>query len=468
MKNKIQHIALLLLFSVTSNLIIAQAKPHYQLPPYEKFKLSNGLMVYIMEKHEVPVISMEFVLPAAAINDGDKAGLASLTVSCLKCGTKNYTKKEIEQQFDFLGASLNLYSETETAGVGTKFAAKDQDKVLPLVKEILVNPVFSEEEFNKEKKRTLLSLDQAKESPGWVISSYWKKFYYGNNVYGNVVRGTVSSVNSLTAEDAKKFYKTYYRPEGSALAVVGDFNSSQMKAVLTTLFADWKSSGSSPVSQAQTVAAPASSRVLLVNKNDAHETTFMIGSAGVSRHSADYIPLEVVNTFFGGKFTSWLNSELRIKSGLTYGAGSHFEYHRDNGSFLISTHTANKTTKPAIDKALEVINRLHSQTIDEETLTSAKNYMIGMLPPDYQSTNQLAVLLTNMFWYGYNESYINNFESNVKGVTVEKAKEVIAKYFPKDKLQFVLIGKSADIKKIAEKYGPVREVQIKDDIGKGF
>src|SRR5215210_7959367 len=164
MKNQIKHIALALLFCVTINVVEAQTKPQYRLPRYEKFKLPNGLTVYLMEKHEVPVISMEIVLPAGAVDDGDKAGLASLTANCLKCGTKSYTKNQIEQQFDFVGATLYLYCQGEIAGLAAKFAAKDEEKIFPLVKEMLVNPIFSEEEFTKEKKRTLVSLDQAKES----------------------------------------------------------------------------------------------------------------------------------------------------------------------------------------------------------------------------------------------------------------------------------------------------------------
>jgi predicted Zn-dependent peptidase len=115
-----------------------------------------------------------------------------------------------------------------------------------------------------------------------------------------------------------------------------------------------------------------------------------------------------------------------------------------------------------------VINQLQTQPLDDTTLTSAKNYMIGLFPPRFQSDEQLAGLLTSMFWYGYDESYINNFEANVNAVTITKAEDIVKKYFPKDNLQFVLIGKSSDIKTIASKYGAVTEVQIKDDIGKGF
>jgi zinc protease len=470
MQKKFQTIIfLLLIISLLPGINKAQTKTGYKLPHYEKFKLSNGLTIYLMEKHDVPVMSVAAIIPAGAVYDGNKAGLASLTATCLRCGTKSYTKNQIEQQFDFAGASLDINGTTEFASLNAKFAVKDQEKILPVVKELLVNPVFPEEEINKEKKRKLVNLDQAKESPGSVIDLYWNKFFYGDYVYGNVVSGTISSVSSLTADDLKAFYKSYYNPNGSAIAVAGDFKVKEMKTILTRLFADWKKSvtGSNNLST-QSFNASANSRVLLVNKDDARETTLLIGGPGIARNNPDYLAIAVINTFFGGRFTSWINDELRIKSGLTYGAFSHFDFKRNNGTFFISTHTANETTEPAIDKALEVLNRLHNQALDSQTLISAKNYMIGLFPPRYQTTDQLAGLLAGMFWYNYDESYINNFVANVNAVDLKKAKEIIEKYFPRDKLQFVLIGKSSDIKKMAQKLGPVTEVQIKDDIGKGF
>jgi predicted Zn-dependent peptidase len=130
------------------------------------------------------------------------------------------------------------------------------------------------------------------------------------------------------------------------------------------------------------------------------------------------------------------------------------------GSFAISTFTATETTEAAIDKALEVLNKLHAQGVTEESLTSAKNYVKGQFPPDFETSRQLASLMTQMHWYGFNESFINNFQANVDGLTLEKARQIIQTYFPKDKLQFILVGKSEEIKKLAEKYGPVTEVQI--------
>jgi predicted Zn-dependent peptidase len=441
----------------------------YKLPPYEKLKLKNGLTVYLMEQHEVPIISVSVILPAGAIYDGEKSGLASLTATALKHGTKNFNKQKLDEELDFLGASIGTSASKESASLSARMAAKDKDKVLNLLKEVLLNPTFDAAEFEKEKKRLLVGLEQQKESPRSVIGSYFDKFLYGDHVYGNIVQGKISTVTPLTVDDVKKFYAENYLPDGAAISIAGDFKTSEMKATVTIFFSEWKKGTKPQVNLAsKSITKPGKQQVLLINKDDAKETTFYIGAPGISRNNPDYVSIDVINTLFGGRFTSMLNDELRVNTGLTYGANSRFTALKNGGSFVISTFTAGKTTEPAIDKALEVLDKLHKDGIDEKGLTSAKNYVKGQFPPRYETAGQLANLMTQMFWYNFDESFINNFEKNVDGLTLDKAKEIIAKYFPKDKLQFVLVGKSADIKKIAEKYGPVTEVQIKEEVKKAF
>lgn len=461
--NHILFLFALLLLSVTFK---AQ---DYKLPAYQKFTLKNGLTVYLMEQHEVPMINVSVILPAGAIYDADKAGLASLTATALKHGTKSYPKAKLDEELDFIGATVNTYASKESAGLSAEFAAKDKEKILSIINELLTAPVFDTAEFTKEKKMKLLRLEQAKESPRSVIGSYFDKFMYGDHAYGNIINGTIPSVSSLTSADIKTFYKQNYVPNGSAISIAGDFNSKEMKTLVSKLFSEWKQGKQANAEIASNpVDKITGNRVLLINKDDAKETTFYIGAPGISRNNPDYVAIDVINTLFGGRFTSMLNDELRVNTGLTYGANSYFSSLKNGGTFIISTFTASKTTEPAIDTALEVLKKLHKDGVDEKSLTSAKNYVKGQFPPRYETSGQLAGLLTQMFWYNFNESYINNFQKNVDGLTLEKAKDIIAKYFPKDNLQFIMVGKSAEIKKIVEKYGPVTEVQIKEEPKKAF
>ena len=270
----------------------------YKLPAYQKFTLKNGLTVYLMEQHEVPKMNVSVILPAGAIYDGEKAGLASLTAIALKHGTKNYPKPKLDEELDFIGATVNTWALKESAGLSADFAAKDKDRVLDIINELLTAPVFDTAEFTKEKKRTLLRLEQAKESPRSVIGSYFDKFLYGDHVYGNIISGTPSSVSNLTPADLEQFYKTNYIPNGAAISIVGDFSSKDMKAAITKLFSNWKQ-GKQHRGElaAKPVSKPTGNRVLLINKDDAKETTFFIGAPGISRNNPDFVAIDVVNTF---------------------------------------------------------------------------------------------------------------------------------------------------------------------------
>lgn len=434
----------------------------YKLPNYTKIKLDNGLSIYLMEQRDVPVISVSAILPAGAIYDGKQSGLSQLTASTLKHGTKNFSKKQIDEQLDFVGATIQVSASKEYVSLSSKFASKDKENVLLMVKEVLTEPVFDQEEFEKEKSRKLVELEQRKESPRSVIRDHFDKLLFGDHVYGNALSGSQSTVEKLTLDDVKRFYNANYLPNKAALSVVGDFDLDEMKNTLEALFADWTKEGSQQKNLAlESIKNQKDSNVLLVNKEDATETTFYIGAPGVSRNSKDLVSIQVINTLFGGRFTSMLNDALRINSGLTYGAGSRFVNYKNGGSFYIGTFTATQSTEEAIDMAFDVLNKLHAG-IDQKALTSAKNYVKGQFPPRYETNQQLSNLLVKMFWYDFDESFINDFESNVDGLTLEKSKKIIANYFPVDTFQMVLIGKSSEIEKIANKYGTVKKVDIKD------
>lgn len=433
----------------------------FTLPKYEKFQLKNGLTVYLMEQHEVPLVSVSMVFPAGAVKDGQKSGLASFTADALLFGTQKYTKKQIEEELGYLGANYGTYAGLESAVLTMGFVNTDQDRVFPFLQEIVTSPTFGQGEFDKMKKRTLLQLEQKREQPRSVIGSYFNKFLFGNHVYGNPAGGTRPAVSKLTVADLKAFYKANYKPSESAISVVGDFNTAQMKKKITKLFAGWNAEGASAAVAPGPRPAHTKSRLLLVNKDDANETSFMIGRFGIKRSNPDYVAIQVINTILGGRFTSWLNDELRVNQGLTYGASSRFAANKEPGTFYISSFTRTKFTVKAIDLALDVYDRLHSKGIDKETLSSAKNYIKGQYPPRYERGRSLAGLLTSMYIYGYDESFINNFQANVDSLTVAKAKEIVKKYFSKDNLQFVLIGKASEIRDKVKKYGLLVEKEIK-------
>jgi len=442
---------------------VNQESTYFVLPSYERITLKNGLSVYLMEHHGVPLIHLSAIFQAGASKDGGKQGLAYLTAESLFSGTGKYRKRQLEDQLEFLGATYDAYAGLETAGIDISFMNSDPDRVFSVLKEVLRNAVFDPAEFEKRKKRLLLELVQAKEQPAGVIGAYFNKFIFGGHGYGNPVSGTPGTIKKITSQDAKAFYDAHYRPEESALVIVGDFQAGQMKKMVQEHFESWQSKGKHRTSAKMPLHAFSRSRVLLVNKSDATETQFLIGAIGIPRNHPDFVAVHVVNTILGGRFTSWLNDALRIHAGLTYGAGSSFNTFKDSGTFAISSFTGTENTEAAIDLALDVLLRLHIQAVDDESLSAAKRYLIGQFPPLYETPGSLASLLAAMFIYGIDESFVNDFKTNVDSITVEKAREVIGKHFPRVNLQFVLIGKATAIRDRAGKYGAFFEKDIRGD-----
>lgn len=432
----------------------------FKLPKYKKVTLNNGLTVYLMERHEVPLVSLSAVFPAGAVEDGEHYGLASMTAEALLFGTEKHSKSEIEETLEALGARYNSGAGMEAAELSASFLVKDVDVVLPLLVEVMTSPVFDAAAFDKAKQRRLQRLELAKEQPQRVVGAYFSHFLAGDHAYGRPISGLKSTVMSIDRDAVKAFYEAHYGPQGTAIAIVGDFKTGEMEKRLKKLLNGWQARTRKAVTVPPANFSYQKARVLLVDKPDATETQFYIGGAGIERSNPDYTAIQVVNTVLGGRFTSWLNDELRVNRGLTYGARSRFTTYKAGGLFAMMSYTRTEKTEEALDVTLDVLKRLHTEGIDAELLKSAQNYLKGQYPPRFETSGSLASLLTDMFIYNFDEAFINGFQKTVDGLTVEKVKQLINRYFPKDHLQFVLIGKADAIRDIAKKYGPLTEKAI--------
>jgi predicted Zn-dependent peptidase len=441
--------------------LLAQAdEEEFRLPAYEKYSLSNGLTVYLMEQKEVPLISLSLSVQAGAVKDLEMSGLASITADALTFGTRNYSRESLEEELDFLGASLSSEASLEYARLTARFLAKDQAVLFNLIREVLTSPTFPEDELENQKNRRIVDLKRAKESPRSVIRDYYKKFVLQEHPLASPVSGTVPSVEQISRQHVVDFYQRNYTPSSACLAVVGDFSIAEMKHAVGEYFGDWNTKKPEEFIMKQPDIVTDRPRVLLINKDDARETQFLIGGPGIPRNHKDYVLVTVVNTILGGRFTSWLMDEVMVNAGLTYGARSSFITFTESGLFNISSFTRIPTTVEAIDLALHVLDSLHIHGLNEQTLNSAKNYVKGGFPPRFERSGDLVRLLNEMFIYDFDESYVNNYMMEVDAIDVNRANGIISKYFPRDNLQFVLIGKAAEIKELVSKYGKLFEKEI--------
>ena len=234
-----------------------------------------------------------------------------------------------------------------------------------------------------------------------------------------------------------------------------------MQKQVESAFEKWEQS---PVSSArQSAAAPVTGRkVFLVDKPDAVQTYFQIGNVGVAKGDPDEAALEVVNTIFGGRFTSWLMTELRTKSGLSYGANSRFVPRTVPGAFYISSFTKTANTQKAIDLALELLEKLHKEGVTPEEIASAQNYIRGQYPPNYESSGDMAGALVELEFYGLDRAYVNEHTRKTDAVTPEQARQVIDKHYPRQNLAITMIGQADSVAVVAARYGEVRAKKISD------
>jgi predicted Zn-dependent peptidase len=460
-----------------------------KLPPYKKLQLKNGMTVLLMEQTEVPVVSFSFIIRAGSVSDPvGKEGVASLTAGLLRKGTKNRTADQLSNELDFIGGSLSFGAGTDFTSGSAEFIKKDLDKGLDLVADTLLNPTFPEDEVKKLLTQSANGVKAAKDNPQVVIGQYYNRYLFGSHPYGRPSGGDETSLASITREDIVKFYGEKYKAFNTILAVVGDFNTADMEAKLNARFGAWGGNlitrtippAKKGDKQMTVMAAPVSAiqetpsepkpfvgkKLLLVDKPNTVQTYFYIGNVGVSRANPDRVGINVVNTLFGGRFTSMLNSELRIKTGLTYGARSFFDQRAQPGAFAISTYTRTETTEKAIDLALDILKRLHEKGVTEEELKSGKEYIKGQFPTSVETTDQLARARANFTFYGLTDAEINDYYTKIDAMTVAEANRIIKKYYPLENLVFVLVGKGSEISKAAQKYAP--KVDTKNITDAGF
>ncbi|MCL4524366.1 MAG: insulinase family protein [Acidobacteria bacterium] len=454
----------------------AQTAGELKLPAYKKAKLKNGMTLLLMEQHEVPLVSFNAVIRAGGVTDpAGKEGIASVVAGLLRKGTKSRTADQLSAELDFIGGVLNAGAGTDSSNVSGEFVKKDLAKGLDLLSDVMMNPIFPQDEATKLLKQRLDGIKSAKDQAQGVIGQYYNSYLYGAHPYARPAGGDETSLAAITRDDIVKFYESNYVPGNIILAVVGDFQTAEMEKILTDKFSAWQSNamipapkaqpakkparGAKPAQVALTPAVPAvapvqGKRLLLVDKPDATQTFFRIGNVGIARTSPDRVGIQVVNTLFGGRFTSWLSTELRIKNGLTYGAGSFWDERMGRGPFAINSFTPNATTERCIDLALAQLKRLHEQGISEEELKSAKSYVKGQFPPNIETSDQLARAVAELEFYGLDEKEINTFYAKIDALTVADTRRIVQQYFPLDNLVFVLIGKASEIGPVAKKYAP--------------
>lgn len=434
-------------------LLVASCAAQVKLPPYTKHTLPNGVTLLLMPRSELPLTTVSAVFRGGAEAE-PVAGLASVTAELLERGTPTKSTEQIALAFDSLGATLTTRATDSTLTIATEFLSRDSSAALPLLAELVQQPTFPEDEVKKVLAQYLDAALSLRDNPQAALGVAYRRFFYGpGHPYARPLRGDESSLPKITRATIVDFQKRMLVGRNLTVIAIGNFTPSGLLPQLTTAFSALPAGTAYQPIADPGIARAAKPRLLLIDKPDATQTYFFIGQPGIKRGDADQVPLQLVNTLFGGRFTSMLNDELRVNTGLTYGANCRLDLNRLTGGIVISSFTKTETTERTIDLALGLLKKLNETGLAANGLKSAKAYTKGLFPADRLETNeQLTQVLTEIELYGLNRGEIDDLFSKIDSITLERANAVAKARYRTDGLVFVLLGNAAKIRDSVRKY----------------
>jgi predicted Zn-dependent peptidase len=445
------------------------APPALKLPPAQKSALSNGLAVWIVEQHEVPLVQANLIVRAGSAADpAGKYGVASMTANMLDEGAGGKSALELADAVEFLGAELTTFSTFDYSAIRLSTPVAGLADALPLMRDVVASPAFPAEELERLRKERLTELLQARDDPAAIIDIAFPRFVFGErHRYGTAPGGGTAEVKTMTLDDLRAFHRGFYRPEHSVLVVVGDVTPAAMLPLLEQTFGLWKPAGTAAKATPPPSAAQLTTRqIYLVDKPGAAQSRIRIGWVGVPRSTPDYPAVQVLNTILGGSFTSRLNTNLRETHGYSYGAFSSFAERISPGPFSAQAGVQTDKTAEALK---EFFNEFAGilKPIPAEELDKARNYVALGFPARFETTGDLAQRLEEQVVHSLPDDYFPAYIRavvQVSGAAIEKA---APQYIQPDKFTVVVVGDRKVIEPgiRALNLGPIKVLTIDQVLG---
>jgi zinc protease len=439
--------------------------PVLKLPAIQKRALSNGLPVWIVEMHEVPVADLTLIVKAGAADDpAGKYGLANFTAAMLDEGAGSRNALELADAVDFLGASLSTGSSFDSSTVRLHTLVSKLDAALPLMADVALRPAFAAPDVDRLKKDRLTSLLQTRDNASALASAAFARVVFGTrHRYGTPTMGNEASNSEMAPAELKAFYTSYYQPANAHLLVVGDVTAAAVLPKLEQAFGSWKDVG--PVTRTALPAATqhGARQIYLVDKPGAAQSQIRIGWIGVARDTKDYYVLDVMNTILGGSFTSRLNQNLREEHGYAYGASSFFDMRRSAGPFLAAAGVQTDKTVESLQEFFKELDGMH-QPIPADELDRAKNLEALGFPAGFETTSGMAGNLAELVVYGLPESFFGEYVPKIEAVTAADVQRAANTYLQTDKFAVVVVGDLAKIEPLirAANIAPVKVLAVDD------
>ncbi|WP_405205921.1 M16 family metallopeptidase [Aquimarina sp. LLG6339-5] len=417
--------------------------PKLNIPSSWNTTLANGMKVYGMEQNELPLVNFSLVISGGHLLDSfDKVGVANLMTDIMMEGTATKTPEQLEEEIELLGASINMYTTREAIIISGNTLARNLDKTINLVEEILLEPRWDEEEFSRIKTKTINGIKRSAANPNVVARNVYNKVLYGDkHMFSYPTSGTVASVESITIDDLKQFYTNNFSPSVSKFQIVGDLNKDKAIASLKNLESKWASKEVT-IPEYEIVNNRDKASLYFVDIPNAKQSVINIGYLSMARTDEDYFPATVMNYKLGGSFSGNVNLILREEKGYTYGARSGFSGSKIPGTFTASSSVRTNTTFESVKIFKDEIEKYKSG-ISEEDLTFTKNALIKSNARKFETQFALLGILQEMGRYDLPADYIAKEESIIEGMTLEQHKALANKYLDESKMAYLVIGDAA-------------------------
>ena len=406
--------------------------------------LKNGIVLLLQERHSIATVIFNIKIKAGSIYEPDElAGLANLTAELLTEGTKNRTAKQISEEIDFVGGSISAGANADYAEASLSILKKDINLGLELLSDVLINPALDEKELERLRSQTLAGILNQKDDPGAIASKAFSKILYLKHPYWRPVDGLEETLPKIKKDDIVNFYKKYYRPNNTIMAVVGDITQDEAVVLIEKHFGKWEKA---KVSLPKIPSPPklTNKNVELIDK-DLTQATIHLGHIGISRKNPDFYTLIVMNYILGGGgFSSRLVEDIRDNQGLAYSVSSGFDARLYEGPFKVTMQTKNENANKAVNAILKHIEDIRANPVKDDELNDAKSYIVGSFPLRLDTNSKMAGLLSLIEFYDLGLNYFSEYPKKINAVTKEEVLKAAKKYLDPKNYLLVVVAKQKE------------------------
>ena len=426
-------------------------------PKPDERVLPNGLRVIIVPRANTPLVSATLLVKSGGeVDPPELAGLADITASLLTKGTATRNATQIAQEVESLGGSLDSGARWDASTVTVGVMSSKIGAAMTILADVVRRPTFTAEEIERLRQQYTDNITLALGEPGSIARFVAARVVFGDSPYGHPLAGTVQSLKLISRDDIVKLHERFYRPDNAILLIGGDITPVAGFEMATRHFGDWKKPVAAlpALSAAMTTAQSKASRVIVIDKPDAGQTAVYLARTGIDRKDADFFRGIVTNSVLSG-YSGRLNQEIRIKRGLSYGAGSQLDARRDVGPFLASAQTKNESGAQVAELLLGEINRLVTAPPADAELTPRKAVVIGNFSRNLETVTGLVTQVGTLALYGLSLDEINRYIANVQAVTTADVQKFAGSRLDAKTSNIIIVGN-------AKEFLPALEKQFKN------